>query len=132
MKVRTQLRRSRVRVEAYLATTVSHPDHERYGQHLSQEEVNELIKPSEEGLDLVHEWLITNGVDKFDYSPAKDWVNIYISVEDAERLLDTEYSVFQHEDGSYLVRTSHACRRPNRSAWLIMKVAATAITQPVP
>lgn len=105
MKVRTQLRKSRVRVEAYLATTVSHPDHERYGQHLSQEEVNELIKPSEEGLDLVHEWLITNGVDKFDYSPAKDWVNIYISVEDAERLLDTEYSVFQHDDGSYIVRT---------------------------
>jgi tripeptidyl-peptidase-1 len=49
--------------------------------------------------------LIINGVDQFDYSPAKDWVNIYISVADAERLLDTEYSVFQHDDGSYLVRT---------------------------
>lgn len=86
-------------------TTVSDPAHARYGNHLSSDEIHELIKPSEEHLDLVHEWLITNGVDKFDYSPAKDWVNIYISVADAERLLDTEYSVFQHEDGSYVVRT---------------------------
>jgi hypothetical protein len=86
-------------------SAVSDPNHDRYGQHLSSEEVHELIKPSSEGLDLVNEWLIINGVDQFDYSPAKDWVNIYISVADAERLLDTEYSVFQHDDGSYLVRT---------------------------
>lgn len=86
-------------------TTVSDPAHARYGHHLSVEQVHDLVRPSEDDLDLVHEWLIANGVDRFDYSPAKDWVNIYISVEDAERLLDTEYSVFQHEDGSYLVRT---------------------------
>lgn len=84
---------------------VSDPSHTRYGQHLSPEDITELIKPSDEGLDLVHEWLLTNGVDKFDYSPAKDWVNIHISVKDAERLLDTRYSVFQHEDGTTIVRT---------------------------
>jgi tripeptidyl-peptidase-1 len=44
-------------------------------------------------------------VDKLNYSPAKDWLNIYIPVEQAERLLDTEYSIYQHEDGSTLVRT---------------------------
>ena len=85
--------------------TVSDPDHHRYGKHLSDEEVNELVKPSSETLDLVQEWLFANGVDKLNYSPAMDWVNIYIPVEQAERLLDTEYSVFQHEDGSTLVRT---------------------------
>jgi len=85
--------------------TVSTPDHSRYGQHLSFEEVNELVKPSEETLDLVHEWLFANGVSLFDYSPAKDWINIYVDVESAERLLDTEYSVYEHEDGSTLVRT---------------------------
>jgi tripeptidyl-peptidase-1 len=36
---------------------------------------------------------------------AKDWINIYIPVHSAERLLDTEYSVYQHKDDSYLVRT---------------------------
>ncbi|TVY58586.1 Tripeptidyl-peptidase SED2 [Lachnellula cervina] len=86
---------------------VSDPNHSRYGNHLSFEDVNELVKPAEETLDLVHEWLLTNGVRELAYSPAKDWINIYIDVESAEKLLDTEYSVFQHEDGSALVRTSH-------------------------
>jgi len=71
---------------------------------LSVEDVNELIKPTDEALDLVHEWLLSNGVEKFDYSPAQDWVNIYIDVESAERLLDTEYYVFEHEDGTQLSR----------------------------
>ncbi|KAG0646389.1 Sedolisin-B [Hyphodiscus hymeniophilus] len=85
---------------------VSDPDHPRYGQYLAVEDIHDLVAPSEESLDLVHEWLLTNGVDKFNYSPAKDWINIYIDVESAERLLDTEYSVYEHEDGSQLVRTS--------------------------
>ncbi|KAK0659056.1 Tripeptidyl-peptidase sed3 [Lasiodiplodia hormozganensis] len=42
---------------------VSDPDHHRYGQHLSAEDVNELVKPSDEALELVHEWLADNGVD---------------------------------------------------------------------
>jgi tripeptidyl-peptidase-1 len=83
---------------------VSSPEHSRYGQHLSPEEVNELVKPTDETLDLVHEWLSASGVSLFDYSPAKDWINIYIDVESAERLLDTKYSVYEHEDGTTLVR----------------------------
>jgi tripeptidyl-peptidase-1 len=67
--------------------------------------VNELIKPSDEALELVHEWLMANGVEKMAHSPAKDWVHVYIDVESAERLLDTEYYVFEHEDGSRLTRT---------------------------
>jgi tripeptidyl-peptidase-1 len=84
---------------------VSDPDHPRYGQHLAVKEVHDLVAPSEEALDLVHEWLLVSGVSKLSYSPAKDWINIYIDVESAERLLDTEYSVYEHEEGGQLVRT---------------------------
>jgi tripeptidyl-peptidase-1 len=66
--------------------------------------VNELVKPTDEALELVHEWLLTNGVGAFDYSPAKDWINIQIDVASAERLLDTEYYVFKHEDGTKVIR----------------------------
>lgn len=38
------------------------------------------------------------------HSPAKDWINIRVSVSTAERLLDTEYHVYRHDDGSELVR----------------------------
>lgn len=68
--------------------------------------MHELVKPADDTLDMVHEWLLANGVDKLDYSPAKDWIMVYVDVESAERLLDTEYSVFKHEDGTQLVRTS--------------------------
>ncbi|CZT43324.1 related to tripeptidyl-peptidase I [Rhynchosporium secalis] len=83
---------------------VSDPDHIRHGHHLSHDEVNELMKPSDEALYLLHEWLEANGVDRTSYSPAKDWVNIQISVSTAERLLDTEYHVYKHDDGTEIYR----------------------------
>jgi tripeptidyl-peptidase-1 len=72
---------------------------------LSLNEVNDLIKPTDEALDLVHEWLQLNGMDSLKYSPSKDWIEAWVPVESAERLLDTEYYVFEHEDGTQLVRT---------------------------
>ena len=65
------------------------------------------MKPSDEALDLVHDWLLDNGIDaaKLDYSPAKDWIKVSLPVSAVEELLDTKYSVFGHEDGGYLVRT---------------------------
>ncbi|MCJ1442334.1 MAG: hypothetical protein MMC23_002828 [Stictis urceolatum] len=86
---------------------VSDPDHHRYGQHLGVAEVENLIKPSDEALDLVHEWLADHGIssDRLGYTPAKDWVRLTIPVSEAERLLDTKYSIFLHNDGDYLVRT---------------------------
>ncbi|CZS94956.1 related to tripeptidyl-peptidase I [Rhynchosporium agropyri] len=96
-----------ITAEAVLATPVlalSDPDHIRHGHHLSHDKVNELTKPSDEALYLLHEWLEANGVDRASYSPAKDWVNIQISVSTAERLLDTEYHVYKHDDGTEIYR----------------------------
>lgn len=68
------------------------------------DDVNDLVKPTTESLDLVHEWLATNGIENFNYSAAKDWVDVYLNIETAERLLDTQYYVFEHEDGSKISR----------------------------
>ncbi|KAL3420927.1 Pro-kumamolisin [Phlyctema vagabunda] len=84
---------------------VSDPDHHRYGQHLSAEHVNELVKPTDEALELVHEWLRSNGVEDLNYSPSKDWIHVALPVEMVESLLDTEYHVYEHEDGTQMVRT---------------------------
>ncbi|KAK2628993.1 hypothetical protein QTJ16_002096 [Diplocarpon rosae] len=85
---------------------VSDPSHLRYGKHLSFEEVNDLIRPSDETLDSVQEWLSDNDIPVSGFSPAKDWINVHIDVESAERLLGANYSLYKHEDGSQLVRTS--------------------------
>ncbi|EXJ89839.1 hypothetical protein A1O3_02906 [Capronia epimyces CBS 606.96] len=86
---------------------VSDPFHARHGQHLSAEEVHELIKPPEEASVAVHEWLQGHGVDvdKLRYSPAKDWISVTLPVSAVEEMLDTEYSVYKHHDGAVLVRT---------------------------
>jgi tripeptidyl-peptidase I len=87
--------------------TVSDPSHARYGQHLTQVEVNELVKPNDDALGLVHDWLFDHGIEaaSLSYSPAKDWIKVSLPVSQAESLLDTEYSVFEHVEGDQIVRT---------------------------
>lgn len=70
---------------------VSDPYHERYGAHLSKEEVEELVAPHPESLEAVNEWLASHGIleDDIVRSPAKDWVTITIPVSLAETMLDT-------------------------------------------
>lgn len=88
--------------------TVSDPDHPRYGQHLSSEEINDLVKPKEETSKLVHAWLADNGIssDRLSYSPSGDWINCHMTVGDANKLLGTSYSTYKHEtDGTEVVRT---------------------------
>jgi len=87
---------------------VSDPKHHRYGQHLSRAQINELVKPCDETLAQVHDWLLDNDIDEdqFEYNTAKDWIKVTLPVTSIESLLDTKYSVFQHEDGSRLIRTS--------------------------
>lgn len=86
---------------------VSDPYHERYGQHLSAEEVNELVKPSEETTTLVHTWLKEHGIsDGLGVSSAGDWLDIKLTVKTIENLLNTKYSVYRHVDGTELIRTT--------------------------
>jgi tripeptidyl-peptidase I len=87
---------------------VSVPSHRRYGQHLTIDEVNELVRPTENALELVHDWLSQYGIDtsQLRYSPARDWIKVRLPVNQIERLLHTEYSIFVHEeDDIEIVRT---------------------------
>lgn len=55
----------------------------------------------------MHSWLEESGVDaeRLSYTPAKDWIIVSLPVSHIEKLLDTEYSVYRHEDGNEVVRT---------------------------
>ncbi len=70
---------------------VSDPSHARYGQHLSKEEVEELVAPHPESVDVVDAWLSSFGLGESDFerSPAKDWVTLRVPVRLAEAMLDT-------------------------------------------
>lgn len=86
---------------------VSDVSHARYGHHLSVEQVNALVAPKDESFDLVHEWLASFGIEPahLTYSAAKDWIKVTLPASTVEELLATKYHVFEHEDGTRLVRT---------------------------
>lgn len=90
-------------VEQHL-TEVSDPSHARYGQHLTAAEVDDIVAPSDETVELVQAWLAEHGITRTALSPAKDWIHVLVPVEKAEQLLQTTYSVFKHRDGSTISR----------------------------
>lgn len=70
---------------------VSDPAHERYGAHLSKEEVEELVAPSPESISAVDAWLASHGIveEALTRSPAKDWVTLKLPVSLIEQMLNT-------------------------------------------
>ena len=73
---------------------------------MTAQEVDELIKPTSVTFEVVHDWLFSHGIniDTLSYSSAKDWVELSLPVSAVENLLNTEYSIFQHKDGDYVIR----------------------------
>lgn len=123
---------------------VSDPDHVRYGQHLSADEVDELVAPSSETHNLVHDWLRESGIDTTNvgYSSAKDWVVVHLPIEAVENLLDTEYHNYKHSDGSIVARTTSwslprhlhdhiDAIQPTTSFFHVTKQAATWVSEAV-
>lgn len=70
---------------------ISDPDHERYGKYLSKDQVDDLVRPHDESLGLVTQWLEQWGIYEEDISrsAAKDWVTVMVPVRLAEQMLNT-------------------------------------------
>jgi tripeptidyl-peptidase-1 len=84
---------------------VSDPSHSRYGQHLSADEVHDIVRPSDETLRLVSDWLASNDVTDFSHSPSKDWISVTLPLKKVEGLLQTKYYLFEHSrDGTTVAR----------------------------
>ncbi|KAJ7260955.1 peptidase S8/S53 domain-containing protein [Mycena haematopus] len=81
---------------------VSHPDSENYGKHWTAEEVKAYFQPSQESREIVLEWLEEAGVERgrIGLSTCGSWVRVKdFSVAEAERILNTEYHVYEHIHG---------------------------------
>ncbi|KAG7444455.1 subtilisin-like protein [Guyanagaster necrorhizus] len=88
---------------------VSTPNHNRYGKHLSKEEVDVLVAPHPDSVEAVESWLLHHGVDPTDAtfrSSSGSWISVLVSVSKAEQMLGTEYGLYHHpQSSSYVVRT---------------------------
>ncbi|EIW80513.1 subtilisin-like protein [Coniophora puteana RWD-64-598 SS2] len=80
---------------------VSHPHSPNYGKHWSVKDVLEKFSPNRETVKTVHDWLTENGIEKerIRLSPNKGWIEVDATIEEAEALLQTEYSVYSHVSG---------------------------------
>ncbi|KAI0689958.1 family S53 protease [Cytidiella melzeri] len=85
---------------------VSTPGNALYGQHLTKEEVEDLVRPTQETLDVVNAWLSENKITAKSASPAGDWLSFTATVSQLNEMLDTEFATFKHEDsGALSIRT---------------------------
>jgi tripeptidyl-peptidase-1 len=90
----------------FLKVIVSDPSNARYGQYLTKDEVEELIKPTAESFSAVQDWLLSNGIEIYQTSTAKDWIYLNVSIGSAEMLLNSNYHIYQNsKTGSYEIRS---------------------------
>ncbi|OBZ66472.1 Tripeptidyl-peptidase SED1 [Grifola frondosa] len=85
-------------IETYLLD-VSHPDSPNYGNHWTASRVAETFRPSDETVDIVRSWL-ADSVDpqRISLSRGGGWLEVNMTVDEVERLLGTEYYVYEHGD----------------------------------
>jgi len=75
---------------------VSDPDHEKYGQHLTQEEVTALLGVPQERAEQTRAYFVAAGADKVMSSPNGDMLTVTMSAAVAEAALNTRLHEFQH------------------------------------
>ncbi|PQE05720.1 tripeptidyl peptidase sed3 protein [Rutstroemia sp. NJR-2017a BVV2] len=80
--------------------TISTPDHQDYGKHLTREEVKELIKPRDESTEAVLSWLENSGISSSAITNDGEWINFRTSVRQAEQMLNTTFYYFAHQSNS--------------------------------
>ncbi|KAJ6555036.1 subtilisin-like protein [Mycena vulgaris] len=85
-----------------LLLSVSHPDSPTYGQHWSPAQIVDTFAPESETIEAVKAWLVDAGIssERLRLSPSRGWIAANVTVEEAERLLRTEYHVYEHPSGA--------------------------------
>ncbi|KAI9925294.1 hypothetical protein ASPWEDRAFT_121564 [Aspergillus wentii DTO 134E9] len=92
-----------------LLMEVSDPSSSRYGKHYTAQEVHDLFAPSQDAVDSVRSWLEESGIaaHRISQSFNKQWLQFDADVDEAEKLLETEYYIYSQEDTG---KSHIACR----------------------
>jgi tripeptidyl-peptidase-1 len=102
--------------------SVSDPKSPSYGEHLSNEAVHALIKPSDEDIATVHSFINTvAGVEPRAASPNSDFITAVMTIGQAEALLGAKYEVLRHG------RAGVQVHRASRSGYRLPESVAAAV-----
>lgn len=87
---------------------ISTPNHAKYGQHMSREELKAMLRPSTTATAAILGWLTGQGVPAKDIEDKGDWINFYVPAIKAERMLDTKFYYYSDTAGYFKeIRTLH-------------------------
>ncbi|KAL1985429.1 hypothetical protein VTN96DRAFT_7872 [Rasamsonia emersonii] len=83
-----------------LLMDVAHHHSPNYGKYYTAEEVHDLFAPSEDSVAAVRNWLESAGIasDRISQSHNKQWIQFDADAEEVERLLHTEYYIYDSEE----------------------------------
>ncbi|KAG9247173.1 peptidase S8/S53 domain-containing protein [Calycina marina] len=90
-----------------MAMKIATPDHELYGNHLSQSVIDAMVVPKNSSRDLVLQWLSSEGLEKSaTVSPRGDSIILDTTISEVEKLLNAEYTPFSNsKSGDSILRT---------------------------
>lgn len=76
-------------------------------QHWSASQIASTFAPSEETVDAITDWLSSSGIEpqRLTQSASKGWLSFEADVIEAERLLNTDFYVYEHENGKATIGT---------------------------
>ncbi len=91
-----------VKLKLTIRLRSSDPYSEKYGQFWSAEDVHNMFAPHEDTVQAVKEWLTSFGIhdSRIVHSDNKGWLAFDATVEEAERLLLTEFHEHEHQHSS--------------------------------
>lgn len=69
---------------------ISTPGHPKYGQHMSHQDLKRALRPNSAATESIVGWLEAEGVPASDIEDEGDWINFYVQVTEAERIMNTK------------------------------------------
>jgi tripeptidyl-peptidase-1 len=105
---------------------VSDPRSERYGKHLTNDEVHRMVAPLPEDVATVKAFLQSHGVRGIEATPNADFISAKVPVRLAEQMLQAKYEVMHHQaSNTTLHRTISGYALPAEVARVVDLVAPT-------
>ena len=80
---------------------ISTPGSSCYGEHMGIEELNSMLKPHGSVSDDILSWLAAQGVLEKHVQDDGHWINVLLSVSQAEETFNTRFSIFTTRGKTY-------------------------------
>ncbi|KAK5125885.1 hypothetical protein LTR08_005117 [Meristemomyces frigidus] len=100
LPVRIGLKQRNLEHGGDLVADVADPDSPNFGKHWSAEKVANMFAPLRETSEKTVEWLVAAGVEasRVRHSVGRNWIEFTATVDEAERLFNTKYHIYQHKE----------------------------------